>query len=106
MKMRFLTLIIVSFPFSYSFCQNNTNVTKNDSIVPQPTISHKVELGETIIMIARKYHVTPKDIYLLNPDATQGITQNTVLQLPADKVRMPEGKKSAKHQDGYAASSQ
>lgn len=104
MKMRFLTLIIVSFPFSYSFCQNNTNVTKNDSIVPQPTISHKVELGETIIMIARKYHVTPTDIYKLNPEAVHGITQNTVLMLPADKVRVPEDRKKAKHEGAYAAS--
>ncbi|OYX03686.1 MAG: hypothetical protein B7Z15_18215 [Rhizobiales bacterium 32-66-8] len=32
-------------------------------------MTHKVERGETITEIAKKYQVTPYDIYKLNPDA-------------------------------------
>jgi LysM repeat protein len=43
---------------------------------------HKVEKGETIIQIAKKYNVTPYDIYQLNPDAQGGLKPNSVLLIP------------------------
>jgi len=48
-------------------------------------VAHTVEMGETVMLIAKKYHIKPTDIYLLNPDAVNGISYNTVLQIPADK---------------------
>ncbi len=45
-------------------------------------IKHKVQKGETIPEIAKKYNVTPLDIYKLNPDAQQGVSENTVLLIP------------------------
>jgi LysM repeat protein len=42
-------------------------------------VTHKVEKGETINQIAQKYHVTPYDIYKLNPDAQSGLKPNSVL---------------------------
>lgn len=104
MKVKILTLVLVIVGINFSFCQNNTNSTENDSIPQIPTTSYKVELGETIIMVARKYHVTPKEIYKLNPDAVNGISQNTVLMLPADKVRIVEDRRKPKHEGAYAAS--
>lgn len=43
---------------------------------------HKVEKGETIASIAKKYKITPYDIYRLNPDAKNGIKENTTLLIP------------------------
>lgn len=45
-------------------------------------IKHKVQKGETIIQISKKYNVTPLDIYKLNPDAQKGVEENTVLLIP------------------------
>ncbi|MCW2120850.1 LysM peptidoglycan-binding domain-containing protein [Flavobacterium sp. 7A] len=45
-------------------------------------IMHKVVASETVIQIAKKYQVTPYDIYQLNPDAQHGIQPNMVLLIP------------------------
>lgn len=42
-------------------------------------VTHTVAKGETINQIAQKYHVTPFDIYQLNPDAQSGLKPNSVL---------------------------
>ena len=44
--------------------------------------THKVQSGETVISIAKKYNVTPFDIYKLNPDAKNGIQENAILIIP------------------------
>lgn len=43
---------------------------------------HTVAKGETITDIAKKYRITPYDIYRLNPDSKNGIKENTVLLIP------------------------
>ncbi|WP_294821551.1 LysM domain-containing protein [uncultured Flavobacterium sp.] len=48
-------------------------------------ITHKVEQGEKIIMISRKYLVDPKDIYAFNKSAVNGISGGTVLLIPLHK---------------------
>ena len=45
--------------------------------------SHTVEKGETVYSIAKKYGTTRKEIYKLNPDARNGIKENTVLVIPS-----------------------
>ncbi|RVT71343.1 LysM peptidoglycan-binding domain-containing protein [Flavobacterium sufflavum] len=52
-------------------------------VISQGTITHKVESGETINDIAKKYQVTPYDIYKLNPDAQRKLSPKTVLLIPA-----------------------
>lgn len=49
-------------------------------------VTHKVEKGETINQIAQKYHVTPYDIYKLNPDAQTGLKPNSVLLISKQSV--------------------
>lgn len=44
--------------------------------------THRVLKGETIYSIAKQYRITPFDIYRLNPDAKQGIQENSVLIIP------------------------
>ena len=63
-------LIILLFPlFIYAQQQNNP-------------IQHKVVKGETVFQIAKKYQVTPFDIYRLNPDAKDGVQENATLLIP------------------------
>ena len=45
-------------------------------------IKHVVAKGETVFKIAKKYEVTPFDIYRLNPDAKNGVKENTTLLIP------------------------
>ena len=48
--------------------------------------THKVKQGETIESIAKKYLVTPSDIYGLNPDAKTELRVNSVLIIPKSKI--------------------
>jgi LysM repeat protein len=44
-------------------------------------VEHKVEKGETIYGIAKKYKTTQDAIYELNPDAKNGISPGTILKI-------------------------
>ncbi len=48
--------------------------------------AHQVKNGETIEAIAKRYYVTPFDIYSLNPDAKTGLKPNTVLVIPKSRL--------------------
>lgn len=48
--------------------------------------THKVKQGETIQGIAKKYYITPYDIYALNPDAKKELRPDSVLIIPKPKV--------------------
>ncbi len=50
-----------------------------------PTVSHTVQMGETVMLICKKYVVSPDDIYKLNPEAVDGLTPGMVLMVPAEK---------------------
>ncbi|OCB78432.1 muramidase family protein [Flavobacterium crassostreae] len=69
MKYFFATFAFFLFFAQTAFAQNKI-------------ITHKIEKGETIHQIARKYQVTPFDIYQLNPDAQRGLQVDTVLLIP------------------------
>ena len=45
-------------------------------------IKHVVAKGESVLQIAKKYQVTPFDIYRLNPDAKNGVQENATLLIP------------------------
>jgi len=59
---------------------------------------HTVAQGETVTSIAQKYKVTPYDIFRLNPDAKNGIQENTTLLIPglAAKPTAPEKQQPTK----------
>lgn len=48
--------------------------------------THRVEAGETIESIAKKYLVTPFDIYALNPDAKNEVKPSMMLIIPKSKL--------------------
>jgi LysM repeat protein len=68
-------LFVSIFLLSYAG-YSQANVTK-----------HTVAKGETITQIAKKYNVTPLEIYKLNPDAQSGLKPDSVLLIP--KVGTP-----------------
>jgi LysM repeat protein len=59
------------------------------SAYAQELKKHKVEKGETVAAIAKKYKVTPYDIYKLNPDSKNGIKEDTILLIPAPSKVAP-----------------
>lgn len=64
----------------------------NNSAFAQEKYSrHKVKKGETVTDIAKKYKVTPYDIYRLNPDSQNGIKENTVLLIPSQPIAAATG---------------
>ena len=48
--------------------------------------THTISAGETVESIAKKYAVTPFDIYALNPDAKKSLKPNGVLIIPDPKL--------------------
>lgn len=50
-----------------------------------PTTAHTVQMGETVMLICKKYVVAPDDIYKLNPDAVDGLKPGMVLRVPSEK---------------------
>lgn len=59
----------------------------------QQYIRHTVVKDDTVTNLAKKYGVTPHDIYTLNPDAKSGIQLGTVLLIPdkGKKISKKEG---------------
>lgn len=57
----------------------------------QNHIKHTVSKGETITQISQRYKVTPYDIYRLNPDAQNGLKENSVLLIPVSEKMIQNG---------------
>jgi hypothetical protein len=86
---KYLTAVLFTCLFSgYASAQEEAAATEKIEVaahIPdedEELVSHTVAMGETIMLIAKKYKVKPTDIYEYNPDATQGVTKNLVLQIP------------------------
>jgi len=79
----FITVCLAILVFSFNGFSQEKNST------------HKVEKGETMAQIAKKYNVTPYDIYKLNPDAQSGLKPNSVLLIPK-KGSVPKANTPAK----------
>jgi len=100
----YLLIIFLScFYFATAKAQEATKTIDSEiteqSAATEEMISHRVMMGENIMMIARKYKVKPSDIYEYNPDAANGIAANQTLQIPTYKAL---GKKQAKNNNSIA----
>ena len=60
----------------------------------QSVTKHTVLKGETIPQIAQNYNTTPSEIYTLNPEAQNGITENQILSVPE---LLPKSQNSITH---------
>lgn len=67
----------------------------------QNYIEHKIKKGETIESIAKKYLVTPFDIFALNPDAKSDFKPNTILIIPNSKIKNEPFNEESKELIGY-----
>ena len=67
--MKLLKVVFFVFLFSSCVAQNSQDGVQK----------HIVAKGETVYQIAKQYQITPFDIYRLNPDAKEGIQENTTL---------------------------
>ncbi|TGV04751.1 PBP1 and LysM peptidoglycan-binding domain-containing protein [Flavivirga rizhaonensis] len=85
-KSLFVLCLLLLFSFGTAQAQNYS--------------AHKVKQGETIESIAKKYLVTPSDIYGLNPDAQKELRVNSVLIIPKSKV-LPPKVTTVKELEGY-----
>ncbi|MGA1226466.1 MAG: PBP1 and LysM peptidoglycan-binding domain-containing protein [Tamlana sp.] len=74
---RFLLALFLILAFSFT------------SVNAQNFSTHLVKKSETIEEIAKRYYVTPFDIYQLNPDAKKELKPNTVLIIPISKANKP-----------------
>ena len=74
---RFLLVLILVLAFGFT------------SVEAQNFSTHQVKKGETIEAIAKRYFVTPFDIYRLNPDAKKELKPNTILIIPISKAKKP-----------------
>ena len=61
-----------------------------NTVKAQNFSTHQVKKGETVEAIAKRYYVTPSDIYSLNPDAKKELKPNTVLIIPISKANKPK----------------
>lgn len=92
MKKKYLFLVLCTFFYvSIGVAQEVKKTAIEPAVSDTPTedeelVSHKVMMGETIMMIAKKYKIKPKDIYEYNPDATEGIAANNLLQIPMHRA--------------------
>ena len=75
---RFLLVLVLIFAFGFT------------SVNAQNFSTHQVKKGETIEAIAKRYFVTPSEIYALNPDAKKELKPNTVLIIPLSKAKKPK----------------
>lgn len=67
----------------FSFLLLNSCISYAEIPLQETYKTHKVEKGETVYSIAKKYGVSEEAIYQLNPDAKNGITSSSVLIIPA-----------------------
>ncbi|WP_281635745.1 LysM peptidoglycan-binding domain-containing protein [Flavobacterium marginilacus] len=61
----------------------------NISFGQQYATKHTVQKGETIPQIAQNYKTTPSEIYRLNPEAQNGISENQILNIPESSSKIP-----------------
>ncbi|UYW02518.1 LysM peptidoglycan-binding domain-containing protein [Flavobacterium agricola] len=67
------------------------------SLAQNKVVEHKVEKGDTVTSIARKYNVSASDIYRLNPSAAQGIQLDAILKVPVSQTKTVASTTGKKH---------
>lgn len=85
---------------------NNLDVSISTAVEPKENeefVSHTVALGETVMLISKKYKVKPQDIYEYNPEAAQGVGARSVLQIPMHRKYKSKKVKAAEAAAAEAA---
>lgn len=96
MKTKLLLSISFSLALGFSHAQTAPDQQNQTENVQENIISHRVMMGETVSLLAKKYKMTPQDIYEYNPEAVEGISQNMALRIPLHRqvdLSMPKVEK-------------
>ncbi|WP_116789156.1 LysM peptidoglycan-binding domain-containing protein [Flavobacterium psychrotrophum] len=92
MKKEYLFLVMCAFLYIGTVQAQEVSTSEDETAVTdapkenEELVGHKVTQGETIMMIAKKYKVKPKDIYEYNPTATEGIVANSNINIPMHRA--------------------
>ncbi|MEZ4778734.1 MAG: LysM peptidoglycan-binding domain-containing protein [Flavobacteriaceae bacterium] len=70
----------------FSFFLLNSCISYAEIPTQETYKTHKVEKGETIYSIAKKYNITEEAIYRLNPDAKHSLSTNSLLIIPSSSA--------------------
>lgn len=73
MSRKLVLFLVLLLTFQIGYSQEDDDVE---------IVTHKVALGETILMISKKYLVSPTEIYRLNKKSIDGISEGTILYIP------------------------
>ncbi|TRW22987.1 LysM peptidoglycan-binding domain-containing protein [Flavobacterium zepuense] len=94
MKKRCIAIIAMFLMVSFSYAQPGA-AKPADENVEEIIVNHTVTMGETVVMVAKKYKVTPQDLYEYNPAAVDGLSVNMALKIPMHRtVDMTHPKKN------------
>jgi len=85
MKKRCIAIIAMFLMVSFSYAQPGA-AKPADEKLEEVIVNHTVTLGETVVMVAKKYKVTPQDLYEYNPDAVDGLSTNMALKIPMHRT--------------------
>lgn len=76
-------------------------ILSGTTIQAQNYRTHKVKQGERIEDIAKRYNVTPFDIYALNPESKKELKTNSVLIIPKSRISTEPKVTIVKELDGF-----
>ncbi|KAF2518434.1 LysM peptidoglycan-binding domain-containing protein [Flavobacterium salilacus subsp. salilacus] len=85
MKNSLVALLTLGLMFSNAVAGQESSTLVSAKNVAEEVINHRVALGETIVLIAKKYVIRPSDIYEFNPDAVEGISPGSILKIPVGR---------------------
>ena len=85
-----------NFLLAFIFCSLSYSIT-----VAQNYSTHKVKEGETIEQIAKRYLVTPFEIFRLNPDSKKELRVGSVLIIPKSTIKSKEVATVTKELKGF-----
>lgn len=88
MNKNIVALLIMSFILTNAIAQESSATKAAIENTQEEIITHRVSLGETVALIARKYLVRPSEIYAINSGISDGISQGMMLRIPvSDALR-------------------
>ncbi|MCC5931996.1 MAG: LysM peptidoglycan-binding domain-containing protein [Cyclobacteriaceae bacterium] len=86
----FISFFLLHEAHAYSFSADTIR-----SATAGKTIEHRVEIGETLFSISRKYGVAVKDIIQLNPDVEKGLKAGDSIRIPGQQTAVEQPKATA-----------
>ncbi len=85
MKKNLVALLTLGLIVSNNVAGQESSTIASAKYGAEEVINHRVALGETVVLLAKKYVIRPSDIYEFNPDAVEGISPGIILKIPVGR---------------------